>query len=810
MLNKLRKENKKSKKLLHEKMHTKKKRFNKGFLRTYFLIFNLVFAIIAIAYLIGAVDAQCAGGTCPLQGGGGGSSGGGGGNPIGIDNNPSYTPNPGGLDFGGWGGGTPLNLDGGGGQFSSPQGGSGPGDSGGGYGDIPGGMGEPGGAGGNPASPGGRMPGGGGEGLPNGGGYGDPQGGVPGATPPTYPGAPAGTSPGVGGGISGYFDNLLGNLGQIGMGAGLGGMIGGFAGGKNGQMWGSIAGAAGVFTYQIVKAMGGSGLMAGIAGLAVFALIFILTYVKESKQIVEFQCLPWQSPTGGDDCERCNEFGGECGEYTCKSLGQACDLVNKGEKNQLCVWKNPRDVNSPIIEMIKVSKDYKFVPDKTIRPPATGVEILLNGGKCIKAFTPLEFTFITKDSDTKVGEPSQCKIDYNLSTTTDIKTLYDSMGYYVGGDSSYRYNHTEKLSLPGPAAINKALENVSGLQIKNDGTYTLYIRCQDANGNINGNYFSVRFCVDPGPDTTPPAIINVSIPSGMPVQFNRTNMTVEFYINEPADCRWSKTDIDYKYMEGNMTCDNNLWDARDDGTYVCRARLRGIEDRKENLFYIRCLDKPDFDEGERNPNTQSYLYKVIGTQPLNILRIEPNSSIAGATDLVNVNLYARTDNGYKNGEAICFFSTTGAESDYVAFSQTGGYEHFQRQDLVPGNYRYFIKCVDLGGNAVYNETSFRIENDKISPGVIRIYKESGQIRIITNEEAECSFSHINCNFDIDNGIKMSTADYVNHDTDWEISNNFFIRCKDKYNNQPNPNVCTVIIRPVEITVQRQQKFTIEL
>ncbi len=834
---------------LHEKM-LKKERFNKKFLRTYFLIFNLILATIAIAYLIGAVDAadNCPGGVCPVNKGSSGSgnldpsTGWGGGNGFNVGNNagagwgnqPSATPNPTNLDTsgwgggsgfgvggnpntGGWGGGEPFNAPSG--QTSTPSGGSNPvgGSAEGGFnsGAQPFGWGQPGGgtgnpvgpASGNPVSPGGRMPGAGGEGLP-GGGTGNPvgpasgnPGGVPGATPPVYPGAPATGSPGVGGAINSYFDNLPAYLGQVAMAAGIGGMIGQFAGGKNGAMWGSIAGAAGMFAYQIAKLAGAPGLTAGLIGLAVFALIFILTYKKESKQIVEFQCLPWQAPIGGQDCERCNDFGGECGEYTCKSLGQACDIVNKGQKNQNCIWKNPHDTNSPTIEMVKVSRGHKFIPDKTIRPPATGVEILLEGGKCIKAFTPLEYTFQTNES-------AQCKVDYNL--TTDSKTAFDAMGYYVGGDTSYVYNHSEKMSLPSPAAITDALKNVSGIQIKNDGTYTLYIRCSDANGNYNVNPFSVRFCVDPGPDTTPALIMNVSIPSGMPIQFNRTNLSVEFYINEPADCRWSKQDgLDYKYMEGNMTCDNGLWDMRDDGNYVCRARLTGIEDRKENLFYIRCLDKPDYDENERNPNRQSFLYRIIGTQPLNILKIEPNATIAGATDVMNLTLYVRTDNGYSNGNAICFFSTTGKESDYVAFSQSGGNEHFQRQDLVPRNYKYYIKCVDLGGNAAYNDTSFRIENDKISPGVIRIYKESGQIKIITNEESECSYSNINCNFEIDNGVKMSTADYINHNSDWKTNYNFFIRCKDRYNNQPNPNVCTVIIRPVDI-IPQIQNLTIEL
>lgn len=618
--------------------------------------------------------------------------------------------------------------------------------------------------------------------------------GADGATAPSYPakgsevstGVAVSTAPGIGGAIEGYFNEkvFLGNIVAIGGAALIGAGIGSLVGGKNSALWGAVSGAAGVFSYQMAKIMLGTipraGLYAGLIGIGVAAAIFLLTYKKESKEIAEFNCLPWQAPIGGADCEKCNDYA-ECSEYTCKSLGQACDLVNKGTQNQKCIWKNPYDTNSPIIEMKSVSAGNKFIPDKAIRPPATGVAISQDNEACIKAFTPLEFTFIT-------NEPSQCKIDYNL--TSDSKLAYEQMGFYVGGSSVFEYNHTEILSLPGPDAINKVAP-----ELKNDGTYTLYIRCQDANGNFNVNPFSVRFCVEKGPDTTPPLIVNVSIPSGNPIQFNRSSLYLEVYVNEPSDCKWSHEDRDYNNMEYSMSCSNQIWQMNNQETYTCRTNLTGIKSREDNVFYFRCKDKPYFDESERNVNKQSYRYSVIGTQPLNILKIEPNETISGATDVINITLYVKTDNGYKNGEAICYYSTTGNEKDYVQFLETGGNEHKQRQDLVTGSYTYYIKCVDLGGNAVYNSTGFSIEIDRIDPFITRAYKESGGLKIITDENAECAYSNVNCNFEIDSGIKMTSLDYRNHNTEWKLSRVYYIRCKDKYNNQPNPNTCSIILRP---------------
>jgi len=726
-------------------------------IKTYFIILNLIFATIAINFLIGSADAT---GACPVGGNCGAStltpSGGSALTPSGQ----TSMPNPAGV-------GTPNNPSGVGGQYTYP-----------GSGQVPTGAGDP----NLMANQFGNNAGGSAAALQNG-GSGAAKGQVADAN-------------------SFNFGSFLGLLAG---GVGLGMTIGSLAGGKNGAMWGAIAGGAGVAAYQIAVQMGASQMTAGLIGIAVFLVIFLLTYKKESQKPIEFQCLPWQAPMGGKNCEMCNKYS-ECSEYSCKSYGQACDLVNKGQKNQKCVWKDPMDTNSPTIEMTNVSLGHHFVPDTTIRPPATGVQILKNGGKCIKAFTPLTFTI-------KTNEPSQCKIDYNMTTYSadQKKGLYDNMGYYMGGDSSFDYNHTDTLSLPGPDAINAAAAaNSSGVILHNDGTYTLYIRCEDANGNFDVDPFSVKFCVDKGPDTTPPLIENYSIPSGNPVQFNLSSLSLDVYVNEPADCKWSHEIKDYDHMEYNLSCANQMWEMNNFETYTCRANLTGILSDQDNVFYFRCLDQPYMESG-RNPNMQSYEYHIIGTRPLNIMEFSPsNETISAATDVINVTLSVTTDNGYNNGEALCYYSNTGDEKDYVEFSDTGNSVSTQRQDLIAGDYTYYFKCVDLGGNAAYNSTQFSVESDKTPPFIIRAYKESSELKIITDENAECSYSFADCNFEIDDGIKMSSVDYTNHNAEWKPSKNYFIRCKDKYDNQPNPNTCSIILRPFDIYGEYDYNSTIQI
>jgi hypothetical protein len=585
-------------------------------------------------------------------------------------------------------------------------------------------------------------------------------------------------------GVSNYFSAnvLLQNLVIAGAVGGIGALVGGWAGGRNGELWGFLSFFAGATVYQIFSIPSLLGGWAILPGVGVAAAIFLLTYKKPVEQKVEFNCLPWQAPIGGRDCELCNKLS-ECSEYTCKSLGQACGIINPGTSSQKCVWLNPYDTQSPLVSIRDISKGYKSIPDQAVRPPATGVEVITDSGlsvdnaDCIKAFFPLEFTIST-------NEPSQCKLDYQLKN-------FSEMSFYVGADSLFAYNHTEKLSLPGPDTVNKLAP-----ELHNDGIYTLYVRCQDANGNLNVNPFSVKFCVEKGPDTTPPYIVNVSIPSGSPINYNRTTIPIEVYVNEPSECKWSSQDIGYDSMEHTMNCDSDIWDMNGNEVYTCRTTLSGLESRKENNYYFKCKDQP-WETSARNTMSESYSYTLIGTQPLNIISVGPNETIYGGTDSIPVYLTINTDNGYNNGEAICYYSPSIVpvkDNNWIEFFETKTNQHKQRQDLVTGNYIYYFKCVDLGGNAVYNSTSFRVQTDKQAPAVVRVYKESSQLKIITSKKSDCSYSLKDCNFEIDSGIKMTSTDYLSHTADWKLNQNYNIRCKDKYGNQPDPNTCSIVVK----------------
>lgn len=558
-----------------------------------------------------------------------------------------------------------------------------------------------------------------------------------------------------------------------------------------GAVAGIMAGKFVIFAEQsgFASSIFGEGALlgnAGFVGLGVGIAVFILTYKDTDTQKINFECLPWEAPLGGQKCELCNEDElRPCSEYRCKALGQACDIVNKGTIEEQCVWVSPNDVTAPTITPWEdvLTENHRYT-NHDILPPSLGAKVVRNPDNCIQAFTPLEFGIQT-------NEPAQCKIDIYHSNGTG-QEVFDNMNYYFG-DNFYRYNHTEQLSLPGPGSLNKTT-GFDSPEIPVDGIYNFYTRCRDANGNFNVQEFVFQICVDPSPDTTAPVIVDTSIKSGSYVAFGSDSVNVEFYINEPAQCKWDAESKSYADMSNSMECSQEVREINAQQTYVCSTNLTGITDRADNKFYVRCEDQPDKAENERNTNTQSYEYILKGSQPLNIISSGPNETIFGSTSTVDVNLTIETSNGAEEGKAICYFSSTGNEGSYITMFDTGGYEHSQLLQLTEDDYNYRFRCVDAGGNSDEGNTEFSVEVDSEAPMITRAYRADG-LKIVTDEDAECSYSLNSCNYAFDEGLRMiySNQNIKNvHFAEWQSNLVYYIKCRDFYGNQPSPDQCSMI------------------
>jgi hypothetical protein len=109
----------------------------------------------------------------------------------------------------------------------------------------------------------------------------------------------------------------------------------------------------------------------------------------------------------------------------------------------------------------------------------------------------------------------------------------------------------------------------------------------------------------------------------------------------------------------------------------------------------------------------------------------------------------------------------------------------------------------LGGNTAESKTTFSVFSDKEAPKVTRVYKEEGTgLKVVTNEDAECVYSLTSCNFVFDEGLKLIYSNpsvRTNSYVEWKPNTVYYIKCRDPYGNEPNPNECSVVAKPVEST-----------
>ena len=534
-----------------------------------------------------------------------------------------------------------------------------------------------------------------------------------------------------------------------------------------GQGLGSLAGGL-MEAFGWTAAIGPVG---WIVGIATALFIFWSMMLRADQRAVTFNCGVWQSRTGGEDCELCNTKEFPCTEYQCKSLGQACELVNEGDDAK-CVHKDPLNTDSPVITArveSLISEEYSYEPIQGVR----GVEIKYNNG-CLPAFQ--RFTF-----GVELDKIGTCRIkDTRTEKFEDMKLPL--------GAGLWTINHTQIMIFPGQDALEK-----EGIELLNGGNFEFYVRCESVNGYANIEEFLFKFCIDPFPDTATPMIYGFNFMDKTPIGYfaeNEAHETrVNVYTNEPATCKWSRSDKDYKDMENSMaSCSTSVTNFNAQLSYTCSGMLTRLENNKENKFYFRCNDTSG------NVNTQSKPLTLIGSLPLIIDSAGPSGTIKGSSNLVRVTLEAATSAGNKNGQADCYYSTTGNYDDYIKFESTRSNEHSHNLHLTKGSYTYYIQCFDAAGNSDRETIRFAVESDFEEPMVVRAYKEGTSLKIVTNEEAQCVYGTNGCSYNFDDGIRLTSSDSINHFTDWNTNQDIYIKCQDNFGNQPTSG-CSIIVRP---------------
>ena len=480
------------------------------------------------------------------------------------------------------------------------------------------------------------------------------------------------------------------------------------------------------------------------------------------KTYYHYTCLPYQAPKGGENCDYCNNAGNEtkiCSEYRCKSLGAACSLLNEGTGYEACTWLNKNDSTPPKISPwgeILVDASYE---KETCSSQEGCYKLKGTQNGCIKPYTEYSLGI-------KADEPAQCKVDMNHTSSFDEMESWIDNNYYLK-------QHKTNISFISPGQVYESL----GINISNK--YDLYIRCSDANGNENKDEMKINLCVDAGEDKNEPRIVRTIPENNKYVSYNTTEIEAGFYINEPAQCKYSLQDKSYNLMENSMNCSTAILDAEPDLTFLCSEKfsLTG----NSTKFYIRCKDQPwltGANESRRNVNQESYVYELKKSNTeLKINRIEPNGTITGGVEPFSVLLEVQTGGGAENGKADCSWNWLGT---WLNFYETSSNIHTQELNLNKGSYDIPIKCEDVAGNIAEENAKFKLKIDKGAPKIIRIYN-SGNLKIITDEDAECVYGG-NCNFVWENATKM-TGLMREHEASWEQGKTYYIKCKDLWDNK---------------------------
>jgi len=515
-----------------------------------------------------------------------------------------------------------------------------------------------------------------------------------------------------------------------------------------------------------------------IVVLAVIAgILKILGIGKTKKKVVKFQCLPWEPPYNGNDCEKCNTndpLGVLCSEYRCQSLGQSCKLINKGTGQEKCIAFNDNDVSSPRITPFyeNITEGYQY---SDVSEGSFSIRDL--NGECVPEFTDITFGI-------KTNKLAICRIG------TDILESYEEMGEDFNEGSIFSINHMSVLNIPSIAAFENYY-NLTEEEIEEIGQINFYVRCKSVNGKENDASFVIRSCVKPGPDITAPVIKKI-IPEINYVKAGQTETDATIYVSEPADCRYSiSEDEEYDDMTNIMQCDTDL-DSRELYGWVCNTNLTLAENNSR--FYFRCKDQPWLPDTNESRNAMSVGEEynlVTSASPLIIDDFSPEKGkeIISGFEPATVELKARTAGGI-DGKAECYFSFDG--SNFIRFLETNDAYHNQRfTSMMSGDYNINLRCIDVAGNIAENSTSFKISIDDKGPKITRIFYESA-LKIFTDENSECRYMFTS-KFNWENATEMSGSE-LEHSADWQ-SKTYYVQCRDIYGNGGGK----IVIRPYILT-----------
>lgn len=514
----------------------------------------------------------------------------------------------------------------------------------------------------------------------------------------------------------------------------------------------------------------------GFIILAVVIIIIVLLKLfgvgDVEKSYYTFECRPWEAPLGGANCEKCGtdaDSDGKypCNKYSCESLGQACVFIGEEPDGQ-CVAASPSDVSSADINIIEQE-------GQEISCTQNGCTIRKAGGAC---FSQFESVRIVARGDEYIGS---CKLD------TSPTTPFEEMTIPLSESTTSEESKNEFIIPLDP----QTLTDLAGGFIEGRADITLYLKCQDVNGNENEAATAINICIIPD-DFTAPILTKVS-PLLDFVSSDATEQEVVVFANKPSQLRWDLSDKDYDSMSNEFECISDSVGMR------CTATLPIQSD--ENSFCVKGRAEGD-DNIEEKTNKQCLTIDLKKTQPLEIISLSPDGdTYSFGVISPEVEIVAETSGGLE-GTIGCTYEYEGVNE--VPFFQVEGNIHTQilgagTAILAEGTHDLKVKCTDLVGNEAERETTFTLEKDVFPPQVTRVYNDGGNLVIITSEPAKCAYVNAPvqgktaCGFSFDDEINLFTTSGDFHSTSFNSAKKYYIKCKDLFENQLRTDQCNIVV-----------------
>ena len=610
------------------------------------------------------------------------------------------------------------------------------------------------------------------------------------------------------GGTAGTTLQALGTFANVIVIAAIGASVGQLIAKQLGYQGGSVimatAGGAvlAVALYYIWQGASGFGLVGWIIAAIVSAIVIawgaITGYGEIRTEPMTVECLPWQAPTGSQNCESCNNdpLGRPCTEYKCNSIGQTCKLVNQDTEKPECISTRD-DGTAPLISTGEiVTENFGFVNKQSNQVQIESDSPNNDGSYCVNSFTPLIFTMQT-------DEYAQCKFSF---IDTGATSFEDMQGMFPGQQNSFLLNHSFVLNFPSIDLFNLSTNQDFEESLRNlYSDMRLYVRCQDYWGNYNVAPYIIEFCVVEEDNTAVnPGGIIFNPPTNSYLPFNTTSKRISMSLPEPAECKY---DIypgqTYEDMEGDMDCSQGLFG--DGNGWTCSGTLTDLFEG-DNEYYFRCQDNADNINGDdidynlivsdEELTIDSAEFNVISNGDV-VVKDGGKKVIVGGVP-IEINLDVETSGGALNGVSECYYTFNSANKNNppTEFLETNSSSHSQLfNQMVTGNFTVYIKCKDVANNIALASKEINIQTDDNPPQIIRAYVSDDKIILLTDEDAKCSFSTSTCDFDVDDAdYKISTSYTQTHETKRYGEIKYYIKCEDAQGNV-NPG-CAGIIRTV--------------